>query len=243
MALTVNELENAKSFKRFSLAFRLQHGFMLSSVILLVFTGAMMWCLSRPDYTWWSQDSLPWIMSIDVCRWVHRFAGAILVAVCVFHLFYTVFTKDGRYNFIKWFPTPKDFLDVTQNSLYFLGLRKEPPRFGRFSYYEKFDYWAVYWGCVIMCGTGITMWFDRWAAEVIPWFPYELSRIIHADEAILATLALFIWHFYNVHFRPGIFPGSKVWVDGEISRELMMEDHPLEYEELLAEAKGKEEAE
>jgi cytochrome b subunit of formate dehydrogenase len=133
-------------------------------------------------------------------------------------------------------PRKKDFADLYQNLRYFLGKSGNPPRFGRFSYLEKFDYWAVFWGCIIMIGTGIIMLYPQAVAAFLPsnWTNriFGVAREAHYHEAILAALALFIWHVFNVHFKPGKFPGSMVWWHGKITREEQEREHPLEREEL-----------
>ncbi|HUT26296.1 MAG TPA: cytochrome b/b6 domain-containing protein [Sumerlaeia bacterium] len=221
-------------FQRFSLQFRVQHVILFVSTIVLIVTGAPLWCMREWGWAWWSQASPGSADFIAAMRLIHRVAAVVLIAVSAQHMVWAICTREGRRDFIALLPTPKDFADVTLNSLYFLGLRKERPRFGRYTYYEKFDYWAVYWGCVIMIGSGLVLWFDGWAAKYMPWFPYEMASLIHRDEAILAALALFIWHFYNVHFCPPRFPGTLLWWHGRMSREEMLRDHPLECEKLLS---------
>jgi cytochrome b subunit of formate dehydrogenase len=219
-------------FERFSLQFRVQHIFLFLSTIALIITGVPLWCIGRPGYSW-SQAVVRAFGGIEVVRFIHRAGAAVLILVSIYHLYYTMFTKEGRREFIELLPRWKDVVDVTINSLYFLGLVKNRPSFRRYTYYEKFDYWAVYWGCVIMIGTGVVLWFPDVSARYIPWFTYELAAEVHADEAILAALALFIWHFYNVHFNPSRFPGTMMWWHGKISREEMMRDHPLEYKKMV----------
>jgi len=234
--LTKADIANAQTFRRFSLNFRLQHIVLFVSTITLIITGIPLWCLEYPSL----QGVVAAFGTIDTVRYIHRVAAIGLIVVSVYHVLYTIYTREGRREFVRLLPYPKDFVDVTKNSLYFLGLRKERPRFGRYTYYEKFDYWAVYWGCVIMIGTGVVLWFPEIAAQYFPWFSYELASEIHADEAILAALALFIWHFYNVHFNPSRFPGTFLWWHGKMSREEMLKDHSLEYEELLRKAESEE---
>ena len=227
-------------FERFSLQFRVQHIFLFLSTIVLIITGVPLWCLGRPEYRW-SQAVVRAFGDIELVRFIHRVGAAVLILVSIYHLYYTMFTKEGRREFIELLPHPKDVIDVTINSLYFIGLVKQRPSFRRYTYYEKFDYWAVYWGCVIMIGTGLVLWFPEFSAKYVPWLTYELSAEVHADEAILAALALFIWHFYNVHFNPSRFPGTLLWWHGKISREEMMHDHPQEYYKMVLaqkEAKG-----
>src|SRR3990170_2607308 len=139
--------------------------------------------------------------------------------------------------------TPKDARDLVQNNRHFLGKAPEKPRFGRFSYIEKFDYWAVYWGCVIMIGSGLFLWFEMIVLKYFPKYVLDVAHEMHSDEAMLATLAIVIWHFYNVHFNPDRFPGTLMWWHGQISEHEMKEEHPLEYEEIMAKRSKQEPAE
>ncbi len=220
-------------FQRFGLQFRIQHAVLFLGTLGLIFTGIPLWCLGRPGYGW-TQNVVSFFGSVETIRCLHRAFGVSLILVSVYHLLYTVYTREGRRELIALLPGPKDIVDVMKNSLYFLGLSKERPQFRRYSYLEKFDYWAVYWGCVIMIGTGLVQWFPEATAQYAPWLTYELAAEIHAGEAILATLSLFIWHFYNVHFNPSRFPGTLLWLRGRMSREEMLHEHPLEYEKLMA---------
>lgn len=133
-------------------------------------------------------------------------------------------------------PRRKDFQNLYHNILYFIGKRNEPPQFGRFSYFEKFDYWGAFWGCVIMIGTGLIMLFPQKVTASLPegWQSavFGVALEAHFHEAILAALALFIWHMFNVHFRPEKFPGSLVWLHGKITEEERKKEHLLEDEEI-----------
>ena len=238
--LTDGSVTEREFFQRFSVAARFQHIVLFTSTTILVLTGIPLFCLARPHYIWWSQSAPPFFLQVECIALIHRIAAVTLMGVAVFHTLYTIYTREGRRELIALLPMPKDFLHVFQNSLYFLHLSEKKPQFGRFTYYEKFDYWAVYWGCVILFLSGFVLWFKE-AARFLPWFNYEeayaLAALIHADEAILCALALFIWHFYNVHFKPGTFPGTMLWWHGRISREEMLEHHPEEYGKLQTEEK------
>jgi len=225
-------------FERFNLQFRLQHIILFTSVIALVLTGIPLWFLGHPDLIPWGQYAFQLPGFLEKCRMVHRVAGLVLTAVSIYHMIYVMGTRVGRRNFFLLMPTPKDFLDVFQNSLYFLHLTNKRPKFGRFAYYEKFDYWAVYWGCVIMIGTGLSLWFSDIVTKYLPWLTFKLSALVHADEAILCALALFIWHFYNVHYMPGRFPGTLLFLHGRMSREEMEHEHPLELDQLEKQSEG-----
>ena len=160
---------------------------------------------------------------------LHRIGAIGLMAVGAYHLLYIAVTPDGRKNFWLLIMRPKDIRDLFIQIKYYLGKSEKHARFGRFSYVEKFDYWAVYWGMVIMVGTGIILWFET----NFPLTFYHIAREAHSDEALLATLSIIIWHFYNVHFNPDKFPMNKVWWTGRITKKEMIKEHPLEYEELL----------
>jgi len=142
--------------------------------------------------------------------------------------------REGRRNFWELLPRPKDVTDFFQMLRYFLGKSDEKPRFGRFSYVEKFDYWAVYWGMVIMIGSGLILWFLETSLRFLPKFAADIAREAHSDEGLLATLAIIIWHFYNVHLNPENFPMNWTMFTGKLSEEEMRRHHPLEHEELMA---------
>ncbi len=231
--------EEGEMFQRFNWNFRFQHMVMFTSVILLIITGMPIkfpdFVLSRYLVNLWG--------GIHNSTMVHRFGAVMLIYFMVHHLFYTVLSRQGRRDFVLLIPTPKDARDAAQNIRHFLGKSPEKPRFGRFSYIEKFDYWAVYWGCVIMIGSGLFLWFEGIVLKYFPKYVLDVAHEMHSDEAMLATLAIVIWHFYNVHFNPDRFPGTLLWWHGRISEHEMKEEHPLEYEEIMAKRSKRESAE
>jgi cytochrome b subunit of formate dehydrogenase len=222
--------EEGELFQRFNRNFRFQHMVMFTSVILLIVTGMPLkfpqFVLSRWVITFWG--------GIQNSTIVHRIGAGMLIYFMVHHLLYTVLTRDGRRDFLLLIPNLKDAKDISQNVRHFLGKTPDKPRFGRFSYIEKFDYWAVYWGCVIMIGSGLFLWFETDVLRFLPKYALDVAHEMHSDEALLATLAIVIWHFYNVHFNPDRFPGTLLWWHGQLSEHEMKEEHPLEYEEILA---------
>jgi formate dehydrogenase subunit gamma len=217
-------------FQRFNRNFRFQHMVMFISVILLIITGMPIkfpnFILSRFVINLWG--------GINNSTIVHRIGALMLVYFMVHHLLYTILSRDGRRDFVLLLPMPKDLRDAAQNIRYFLGKVKDKPKFGRFSYIEKFDYWAVYWGCIIMIGSGAFLWGESIVLKYLPKFALDIAHEMHSDEALLATLAIVIWHFYNVHFNPERFPGTLMWLHGQISEHEIKEEHPLEYEEIMA---------
>jgi cytochrome b subunit of formate dehydrogenase len=115
----------------------------------------------------------------------------------------------------------------------FFGRSREMPRYGRFNFVEKFDYWAVYWGVVIMVGTGTLMSFNTYFMNRLGPYSMHVAKVIHSDEALLASLALLIWHFYWAHFNPAKFPINMAMFSGRISIEEMIHEHPLELAERI----------
>ena len=222
--------EPEREFLRFSLLFRLQHIAMFLSVIALIITGIP---LKYAD-TSWAIAFFRAIGGVEMSGLIHRAGASVLIGVGVAHLFYTVIAREGRYNFLELLPKVKDVTDVIHNVLYFFGFSKDRPKFGRFSYFEKFDYWAVYWGMVIMIGSGLILWFSTRAMALMPKVWIDVAHEAHSDEGLLATLAIVVWHFYNVHFNPDHWPGNFTWWNGRVSERKMKHHHPLEYEKLIA---------
>ena len=125
---------------------------------------------------------------------------------------------------------------------YLTGKNKEHVKFGRFSYIEKMEYWAVAWGTVVMGITGGVLWFENTFLKIINTSGMDIATTIHYYEAILASLAILVWHFYFVFFNPDVFPMSKAWYKGFLTREEMEKEHPLELEEIDKAEKEKESA-
>lgn len=221
-------------FQRFNISVRLQHLVMAVSVVLLILTGLP---LKFPDNPLFAA-MMDLFGGIGNSTLIHRIAACGLIAVSFWHLVYIIFFREGRRDFALMLPKVKDFKDFTHMILYFFGRKPAKPKFGRFSYVEKFDYWAVYWGCVIMIGTGVLLWSPDFTFTYFPKYFYDIAKEVHSDEALLATLAIVIWHFYNVHFNPSVFPGSLLWWHGRLPEHKMAEEHPLEYEEILAREAG-----
>lgn len=221
--------EKEEMFVRFNKHFLIQHILMASSVIILILTGLP---LKFPNLL---GGIISAIGGIETSRFLHRIGATGLIIAGVYHMFYSIIHKEGRRDFILLLPTKKDILDFFHMIKFFLGKAADKPKFGRFNYVEKFDYWAVYWGCVILIGSGLLLWFENISMRILPKFVLDIAAEAHSDEAFLAALAIIIWHFYNVHFNPTKFPGSMTWWTGKIPKKEMIEDHYLEYQRILAE--------
>lgn len=228
--------ELPEEVQRFDIHQRLQHALMALSFTVLVLTG---WPLSAHGYPA-SRFLTGLFGGMEGCSLAHRIAAVVLIVASVYHLIYLSVLAKRRTLPLSMVPTPGDVRDLAQNVLFFLGLRKNRPNFPRFTYFEKFDYWAVFWGVVIMVGSGLIRWFPVASMKVLPPWAYEIAYFAHADEALLAGLAIFVWHFYNVHLRPQVFPMSWVFITGRITREELEEDHGQEYAELAQKAEESE---
>lgn len=215
--------------RRLDLFVRIQHGNMAVSVILLVLTGIPVKFHEAP----WAIDVMSVVGGLEVTSLVHRVAATLLMAVAAAHLVYITATVHGRHNFREMLPGPGDVRDLIHNIRYFLGFAPDRPAFPRFSYLEKFDYWAVYWGVVVMVGTGLVLWFETDAMRFLPKEWVDIAKEMHSDEAMLATLAIVIWHMFNAHFNPDKFPMNKVFWHGWTDVGELLHEHPRELVGLL----------
>ncbi|NOY39572.1 MAG: cytochrome b/b6 domain-containing protein [Nitrospirae bacterium] len=236
---------SAEEVERFNIIFRIQHVVMFTTFLLLAFTG---WGLKFAEIdvsSWWIRIwGGPRTAGI-----IHRIAGVTMILDFIFHVLYLGYLfVTGKMQIRKEttiLPLPKDVKDVVHNFLYFLGISKTRPKFGRFTYAQKFDYWAVFWGMFIIGLSGLAIAFPIQASYLIPqgateWI-WQLLFILHSDEALLAIVFILFWHFYNEHLKPEVFPMSWVWLTGKISLRELRHKHPLEYDLMLKEKSEEEE--
>jgi cytochrome b subunit of formate dehydrogenase len=114
-------------------------------------------------------------------------------------------------------------------------MKVEKPRFQRYDFRHKLEYWSVAWGTLLMGATGLILLFPIVATRFLPGVAVTASRVAHSYEALLAFLAIVVWHFYNTHFAAESFPMDTSIFTGKISAEKMQEEHPLEYQQLMLE--------
>lgn len=216
-------------YLRMTLHERLQHMVLVVSFVVLVVTGFML----RFPEAWWvvalrgvSDRAFDWRGII------HRVAGVIMLAGGAWHVWYLAFTRPGRSLLLDLLPRWRDVVDPWRVLKYNLGLAPDKPAFGRFSYIEKVEYWAMVWGTLLMGVTGAILWFDNTSMNLFSKLGFDISRTIHYYEAILATLAIIVWHFYFVIFNPDVYPMNLAWLTGRMSESEMLEEHPLQLEEM-----------
>ena len=218
-------------YPRLDLVHRLQHIMLFLSFIALALTGLPLRFAEHP----WLAAMYHAIGGIGVARGIHRVAAVIMIAAWIWHsLDLLVRWKRAGFKLSSWsmVPTLKDVRDFVDLSKYYFGFASEPPKFDRFEFRQKFDYFAVYWGMPIMVFSGLVLWFPIFLGNLLPEVGISAAYIAHSDEAILAILAIAVWHFYNVHFNPGDFPMSFAWLTGKKTRSQMEHEHPLELERI-----------
>jgi len=205
---------------------RWQHFLLLSSFIVLVITG---FALKFPD-SWFAH-----LLGLGerVRGIVHRIAAVIMIGSGTYHLFYIAFTRDGRKLLRDFLPVPKDATDALRTMTFNLGVGSEKPEFARFNYAEKAEYWALVWGTIVMVSTGIMLWAKVFFGDLWPRWFLDVATAIHFYEAVLATLAIIVWHFYQVFFDPDVYPMNWAWWDGKMSFEHYREEHGLDSETLM----------
>jgi formate dehydrogenase gamma subunit len=200
---------------------RWQHFVLAASFIVLALTG---FALKFPD----SFLAKMLGSSEPFRRWVHRLAGILLLLVGAYHLIYLLTTCNGRQLLADLFPAKKDLADAMQAVRYLAGFSKAKPKIGRFGYAEKMEYWAVVWGTFLMGATGLAIWLKIPVTQFLPRWVVLVATTIHYYEAVLACLAIVVWHFYHVIFDPDVYPLNTACLDGRISEELQAHEHPLE---------------
>lgn len=219
-------------YLRMSLSERIQHGVLLISFSMLVITG---FALKFPD-AWWVVPirSISPVM-FELRSILHRVAGVMMILTSMYHVYYLVAVPRGKQLLRDMLPDRSDLIGVFAALRYNLGLTKEKPLFGRFSYVEKAEYWALIWGTIVMAATGFILWFDNTFIGLLTKLGWDIARTIHYYEAWLATLAIIVWHFYFVIFNPETYPLNLAFWKGTLTEEEMMEEHPLELERMQQE--------
>ncbi len=225
---------NRDYFVRFNARQRVEHIVLMVSFIVLSVTG-----LAQRYYTvGWGEWVILGLGGIEYTRLIHRIFGLIFTLSAVYHLGYVLYAYFFKHRKLTMVPTLKDFRDVVAALRYTFGFADELPRFGRFDYRQKFEYWGLILGGMIIITTGFILAFPVNFTRIIPGQVVAAAVEFHGYEATLAVLVIVIWHLYDVILRPGIFPADTTIFTGKISRERMLEEHPLEYEEMVVSQPG-----
>ena len=216
-----------KAVVRMSGSERIQHFILLFTFIGLAVTG---FALRFPDQ-WWAQLLAQFGLTEEIRRIVHRSLAVAMVAASLYHVVYILFTHRGRMVGMAMVPNFRDLKDALVNMTYYLGFRKERPKFSYFDYTQKAEYWALIWGTVLMTITGFVLWFPTLATSWLPAWVVRVCETVHFYEAILAVSAIIIWHWFFVIFLPREYPVNWAWLTGKMDYEEWEENHGREAEE------------
>jgi cytochrome b subunit of formate dehydrogenase len=222
-------------FRRFSGFWRLIHLLFALSIITLVMSGTTL----QFSGTAWAHWLIHAIGGPENEAIIHRTAGVVLVVAFLVQFAMVGFNIWRNRKTFTWFgptslvPNLQDLRDVVAMFRWFLG-RAPRPHFDQWAYWQKFDYWAPFWGMAIIGGTGLILFDPTLTAILLPGWVFNIATIAHAEEALLAAVFLFTVHFFNAHFRPDKFPMSTSIFTGAVPLEEFKHDHKLAYERLLA---------
>ncbi len=199
-----------------------QHTFLMLSFIMLVLTGFAL----RYSEGWMAQMLFGWEGGFELRGVIHRISAVAYLFTIIWHTLFISLTVRGRQFFKDMMPNWEDFKHFWQRMMYNLGRSNLKPKYGRFSYVEKAEYWALVWGTVVMVATGFLLWYDNWWVKYLPKGFLDVALVVHFYEAWLATLAILIWHFYSVLFHPGVYPMNPSWLTGRMPEKMYEHEHP-----------------
>ncbi|MEW5981001.1 MAG: cytochrome b/b6 domain-containing protein [Acidobacteriota bacterium] len=212
------------SITRFSLDQRVEHVVVMVLFIVLSVTGLPQKYFDLA-FSRWLIDLLG---GVDRIRWFHRAAGLTFAAMTAIHLMSAILSVARGRAPLSIVPNRKDYTDAIQMMRYYLGRTDQPAQFDRFDYRQKFEYWGMVLGAVVVIVTGLVLYFP---IPFTQWLPGELipaAKVAHSNEGLMAFLVVIVWHIYNAHLNPDVFPFDTSIFTGKVSIERMRHEHPLE---------------
>ncbi len=216
------------AIQRLTLNERLQHVALMVSTLVLLITG-----FSLLFHGTWIGRWLLWLEGgVGGRGLIHRWAAVVLMGTCGYHFLTILFTERGHAQFMHMRPRGQDARDFWQVVRLNLGRPAERPAFDRFDYRQKFQYWAFALASITMVVSGLLLWFATEAMAVMPKWAFDLLAVLHGQESIVIFLLLFVWHLYDVHLRPEVFPMDWSWITGRISLADLKARHRAEYDRL-----------
>ncbi len=219
---------------RFKPAEIFQHALLMISFTVLAISG---FALRFPEANW--VKFLVYIGFTESSRGIiHRIAAVIFISISLYHIYYISFTRRGKYLFKQILFRTSDIKEMLHSIKYYIGIQKIKPEYDEFDYTEKAEYWSLIWGGVVMEITGIILWFPTIIPETFPSWIIRAAELIHFYEAILATLAILIFHLFFVIAHPEQFPMNLSWLTGKMSLKTALKKHPKWIKRILRENKN-----
>jgi formate dehydrogenase gamma subunit len=213
---------------RFSMKQRVEHFVVMTTFVLLALTGF--------PQKFYEADASRFLVKIfgglDGARLVHRVSGVLFTALTFFHLSAAILSTLQHRMKMTLVPDRQDFKDAVQQLRYYLGLANEEAHFDRFDYRQKFEYWGLVLGGLVMIATGFILYFPMAVARFLPGELIPMAKVAHSNEGLMAFLVVITWHIYNAHLAPGIFPFDPAIFTGKISLERLKHEHRREYDRL-----------
>jgi len=211
-------------FRRFCTARIVEHWLYMITFSVLVVTGLSQKYYSSP----YSQQVMLFFGGIDAVRTIHRYAGFLFSSAITAHIVVAII----GIVFKRWQPsmviTKNDIRNAIHNVKYYLGNEPHPAQSGKYDYMQKFEYWGILTGGLIMFATGIVLWYPLFVTRFMTGEIIPAAKVLHSNEALVVILIIALWHTYNAIFSPDVFPLNASIFTGYISRERMMQQHILE---------------
>jgi len=226
-------------YRRFSRTQRIMHAFLMLSFVGCALSGMPLLFAGEA----WAATLARLFGGFQAAGLIHRACAFVMVVLFVGHVIHLAVhaLSGGNLRRLAWgpdslVPQPQDAIDMYRHFKWFLG-RGARPQFDRWTYWEKFDYWAVFWGMFIIGGSGLLLWFPVFFANVLPGWMFNIAAMVHGEEALLAVGFIFTIHFFNGHLRPEKFPMDTVIFTGRISEEELKGERAVQYERLQGEGR------
>lgn len=221
-------------YRRFTPLERIMHAALMLTFVGCALTGLPLLYSNQP----WAVTMSHILGGFETAGLVHRFCAFVMIVVFVGHVGIVFSRAIARRDVlgILWgpdsmVPQPQDAVDIWRNFKWFVG-RGPRPQFDRWTYWEKFDYWAVFWGMFIIGGSGLLLWFPFFFGKLLPGWMFNIAGLVHGEEALLAVGFIFTIHFFNGHLRPEKFPMDTVVFTGRISEHELVTERRVEYDRL-----------
>ena len=209
----------------------IQHTLLMLSFITLALTGFAL----KYETAWFTKMLFGWKGGFELRGTIHRVAAVVFMLDITWHLGYIVVTRRGRGFVSDMLPRIADIGYFWHRQAHNLGLRKKRPAAGRFSYIEKAEYWALVWGSAVMVITGLMLWFDKEVLQVLPKGALDIAWVVHFYEAVLATLAILVWHLYSTVVNPEVYPMNPSWLTGKMPEDMYRREHPEHIAQAISE--------